>query len=218
MKFGFAASVDARRRELRIPASMSALRKYDSITEEAYLDSPTYGEWQYEYVDGQVYAMAEPTDEHEIICLNIASAISRHLRHRKCKVFNGRKRVRIDFLNRAMHYYPDVMVVCEKEPPRDERFKENPVALVEVLSPTTEGTDIREKMFAYLNTASVNHYVIVSQEKLHITIYRRTQPSEGWEIEELTKMTDVLRLPDLEFEMPVSEIYEKIVFKPVPKD
>jgi len=199
-------------------ALMSALRKYDVLPEEQYLNSPSYGEWQFEYVDGQVYAMAEPTDEHELIALNIASALARHLRNRKCKVFNGKKRVRLDFLNRVFHYYPDVMVVCEKEPPRDDRFKENPVALFEVLSPSTEGTDIREKMFAYLNTASVNHYVIVAQNKVELTIYRRTEPPQGWEIESLTELTDVLRLPDLGFEMRVSEVYEKVEFPPQPPE
>lgn len=197
---------------------MSALRKYASVPEEHYLESPSYAEWRFEYVDGQVYAMADPSDEHELIALNIASALSRHLRNRKCKVFNGKKRVRLDFLNRTLHYYPDVMVVCEKEPPRDERFKENPVALFEVLSPSTEGTDIREKMFAYLNTASVNHYVIVAQDKVEITVYRRTEPPQGWEVETLTALSDVLRLPDLGFEMTVADVYEKIEFPPVAAD
>ncbi len=191
---------------------MSALRKFSTLPEEQYLNSPDYGEWQFEYVDGQVYAMAEPSDEHELIAGSIFARLFAHLRNRKCKVFNGKKRVRLGFLNRVFHYYPDVMVVCEKEPPRDDRFKEDPVALFEVLSPTTEGTDIREKMFAYLNTDSVNHYVIVAQDKMELTIYRRTEPPKGWEIETLTEPTDILRLPDLGFEMPVSEVYAKVEF------
>lgn len=197
---------------------MGVIRKHVSVPEEHYLESPAYAEWRFEYVDGQIYAMADPSDEHELIAGSIFARLFDHLRNRKCKVFNGKKRVRLDFLNRTLHYYPDVMVVCEKEPPRDERFKENPVALFEVLSPSTEGTDIREKMFAYLNTASVNHYVIVAQDKVEITVYRRTEPPQGWEVETLTALSDLLRLPDLGFEMTVAEVYEKIDFPPATPD
>ena len=70
-------------------------------------------------------------------------------------------------------------------------------------------------MFAYLNTLSVLHYVIIAQEKMEVTIYRRTTPPEGWEIETLDKTADLLRLPDLGFEMSVADVYENAV--PVPR-
>jgi Uma2 family endonuclease len=189
---------------------MSAVRKPALITEEEYLTNPrfTESEWRFEYVDGQVYAMADPSDRHEKLAGNLFAALHRHLRGHRCTAFQGRRRVRTGFLNRAFHYYPDVMVVCE-EPARDERYRENPILVVEVLSPSTEATDIREKMFAYLNTASINHYIIIAQEKIEVTVYRRVPQPDGWEVETLDQATDVLRVPDLGFEMSVADIYEK---------
>lgn len=186
---------------------MSALRKLAPTPEEDYLAMPHVEGRRWEFVDGQVYAMSEPTDAHEQIAGNIFAALLNHLRKNKCRVFKGNKRVRIEFLNRIMHYYPDVMVICDP-PSGEERYKENPALVVEVLSPSTEGTDIREKMFAYLNSQSVRHYVIIAQEKMEITIYRRTEPPAGWEVETLDKAADVLRLPDFGFEMKVADVYE----------
>ena len=193
---------------------MSALRKLAPVAEQEYLDLPCEEGRRWEFVDGQVCAMSEPTDAHEIIAGNVFAALVNHLRKHRCRVFKGNKRVRVEFLNRVMHYYPDVMVVCNP-PSGEEQFKENPVLVVEVLSPSTEGTDIREKMFAYLNTQNVLHYVIIAQERMEVTIYRRTTPPEGWEIETLDKTADLLRLPDLGFEMSVADVYENAV--PVPR-
>ena len=187
---------------------MTVIHRPALISEEEYLSSPAYEDWRYEYVGGKVVAMAEPSDRHEIISGNVFGALHQHLRKHPCQVFHGNKRVRTGFLNRAFHYYPDVMVICQTEQP-DPRFKEGPSLVVEVLSPTTENTDIREKMFAYLNTASVQHYVIVAQDKVEITIYRRVSAPENWEVEVLNEGGDILRLPDMAFQMSASDVYER---------
>lgn len=183
---------------------MSAVRKLQWITEDDYLQAEDSSDLPNEFVDGQIIAMASPTDTHEILAGNIFSALNQHLRDHPCRPFAGRMKLRMQYLNRTSHYVPDVMVACDKEP-RDRRFREHPALLVEVLSPSTEGTDIREKMFAYLTIEDLNHYVIVAQDRVEVTIYRRTQ--EGWEVEVLTDAADQLRAPDLGFSMSVAEIY-----------
>lgn len=188
---------------------MSALRKPALASEEEYFATAEASEWRYEYVEGRICAMADPSDAHEAIAGNVFSELNRHLRKHPCNVFKGNKRLRVEFLNRGFYYYPDVMVICEKKQ-GDERFKENPTLVIEVLSPSTENTDIREKMFAYLNSESVNHYVIIAQDKKEITVYRRVPPPDGWEVETLTLDADVLRVPDLDFTMPLTEVYEKV--------
>ena len=184
---------------------MSAVRKLDHLTEEEFLRGEELCDLPNEFVDGKVIAMASPTDTHETIVLNLAAALNEHLGSHPCRVFAGRMKLRMKYLNRLAHYVPDVMVACDKEP-ADRKFREFPVLLVEVLSPTTEGTDIREKMFAYLTIEGLNHYIIIAQDKVEITIYRRTE--SGWEIETLNSLDDVLRAPDLGFAMPVARLYK----------
>ncbi len=190
---------------------MSALRKPALVSEEEYFAITDASELRQEYVNGQVCAMADPSDAHETISGNVFGPLHQHLRKHPCRVFSGNKRVRVAFLNRAFHYYPDVMVICDPKN-GDSRFKENPVLVIEVLSPSTENTDIREKMFAYLNTESVKHYVIIAQEKKEIIVYRRVPPPDGWEVETLTEDADILRVPDLGFSMTLADVYEKVEF------
>jgi len=51
--------------------------------------------------------------------------------------------------------------------------KSKPILLVEVLSPGTALTDRREKLSAYFKLKSLIEYVLISQDKRQVEIYRR---------------------------------------------
>ena len=113
-------------------------------------------------------------------------------------------RVRIAFLNRTIHYIPDVLIACD-DPPRDRRFREQPLAIFEVLSKSTEAIDQREKLLAYTTLASLRHYFIVRQDRVEITHFQRSET--GWEEFTFTKLDQVLEIPEIEFHISVSEGY-----------
>ncbi|MEE8554760.1 MAG: Uma2 family endonuclease, partial [bacterium] len=48
-----------------------------------------------------------------------------------------------------------------------------PCLIVEVLSPTTEATDRREKLLAYQTLPSLREYVLVDQREPHVEVFRR---------------------------------------------
>ena len=66
-----------------------------------------------------------------------------------------------------LFYYPDVVVTCDA-PGGDAYFRTEPRLIVEVLSPTTERTDRHEKLAAYRSCASMQEYMLVSQERMLI--------------------------------------------------
>ena len=113
-------------------------------------------------------------------------------------------RVRLAFLNRTIHYNPDVLVACDN-PPRDRRFREQPLAIFEVLSKSTESTDQREKLLAYTTLVSLRHYFIVRQECIEITHIRRGDA--GCEEFTLTKPDQEIEIPEIEFRLAVGEVY-----------
>ena len=69
-------------------------------------------------------------------------------------------------------YYPDVMVACDRKP-ESTYYREEPILIIEILSPTTERTDRNEKLIVYKNMPTLQEYVIVWQEKMHVEIHRR---------------------------------------------
>lgn len=172
---------------------------------EDYLEGEKLSPVRHEYVGGEVYAMAGSSEEHNLICLNIASALRQHLRGKSCKVFIHDIKVRI-WLNHDLFYYPDVMVSCD---PQDNNryFKHKPKVIVEVLSEGTRRVDEQEKLLAYLRIDSLEEYVLVEQSAMQVTVFRR---SNNWERETLAGPETVLHLASLDFSIPLLEVYEGI--------
>ncbi|MDO8350788.1 MAG: Uma2 family endonuclease, partial [Gallionella sp.] len=135
-------------------------------------------EIRHEYVDGEVYAMAGAGEAHNLIALNIASKLREFVRGGPCRVFISDMKLHVKTWK--AYYYPDVMVTCD---PADSQshFKELPSLIVEVLSPSTESTDRREKMLAYRTLASLREYVLVAADKRQVEIYRRDEQDE-WQL------------------------------------
>lgn len=103
-------------------------------------------------------------------------------------------------------YYPDVMVACD---PRDSDpyFKRFPKVLIEVLSPQTEQTDRREKFLSYIQIETLEEYVLVAQDKLEVTVFRRASKRQP---EVVRQSEDLLRLVSLDFTLPLHAVYEGV--------
>jgi Uma2 family endonuclease len=129
------------------------------------------------------------------------------LRGKPCVAFVNDMKVRIEGAGRDVFYYPDVMVSCG--PLSEPRyFKSDPTVIFEVLSPETESIDRREKYFAYTSLPSLQAYVLVGQEKIEVTVFRRAEP--GWHADYLEARDSVLRLESIGLELPLAVIYDRV--------
>ncbi|MEA3278863.1 MAG: Uma2 family endonuclease [Pseudomonadota bacterium] len=155
---------------------------------------------RHELVDGYLYAMTGATDRHEEIALNLAAALRIHLRGTTCRAYKGDLKIRVadDF------YYPDVFVRCG-EAPGDPYFKTDPVMIAEVLSPGTQRYDRGDKRLAYFSLSTLQEYVLISQDRLQVEVYRRSAPGGA---ERLENAADVLRLQSVDLSIALSELYE----------
>ncbi len=187
--------------------SLAQLRD-DWISPEEYLESELKSEVRHEYLGGRVYSMPGSSDEHNVIALNIAAALHAHLRGKPCRAYINDMKCRIQSVGRDVFYYPDVMVSCGPRVKTDY-FKRDPVIVFEVLSPSTESIDRREKFFAYTSLPTLDAYVLVEQEKIGVTVFRRS--GEGWATEEIEGRDGVLALPRIEMELPLALIYEEVL-------
>lgn len=144
-------------------------QKYQVSVEE-YLDGEQKSEIRYEYIAGEVFAMAGAGEKHNRIAGNFFFHLRAAARGKPCGVFISDMKVRVT--QREAFYYPDVMVACD---PQDAAplYKEAPCLIVEVLSPATETTDRREKLLAYRTLDSLRYYLLVAQDTRRIEIYQR---------------------------------------------
>lgn len=183
---------------------MQAVHSASPISVEEYLAGEQDGDVRHEYIGGLVYAMAGVASRHNTICLNLAVALRSQLRGKPCQVFIVDVKVRLRIANEDIFYYPDLMVTCD---PRDteEYFKRYPKVLIEVLSPSTERVDRREKFLSYTQIESLEEYVLVAQDYLEVTVFRR---ADNWRSEVAKQPQQHLRIPSLDFTLSLSDIYE----------
>ncbi len=124
-----------------------------------------------EYIGGAIHAMSGGTTTHNRIALSIASHLRTKLRGGPCKVFIENVKVRLEASREDIFYYPDVVVSCHPTGVQ-RQFVQLPTLIVEVLSPSTETIDRREKKMNYLQVQTLEEYVLVAQERREVTLFR----------------------------------------------
>ncbi len=178
------------------------------ISVEDYLEGETISPVKHEYIEGEVYAMAGTSDDHNRIVGELITLLTAHLRDSKCEPFFGDIKVRV---TKKVYYYPDVLVSCE-ENPEDPYFRNQPILIIEVTSPSTENIDRREKLLFYQQMPSVQEYAVVDQHKMNVEVHRR-QPSGGWITYYFNERSEVVELASVELFIPLPDLYRRVQFQ-----
>jgi len=181
--------------------NMSVIAKNISVNTDEYLQGELKSNEKHELIDGDVYAMAGASGNHERISLNISRKFGNHLEGLPCEPFGSDMKVKVgsDF------FYPDVIIDCsfdESEP----YYTESPVIIVEVLSKSTRRIDETIKRKAYLTIPSLQEYVLIEQDIVDIEVVRRT---EGWQSKHYF-LGDEVTFESIDLTLSVEEIYLRV--------
>lgn len=132
------------------------------MTLEEYLQFEEHSRVRHEYIAGEIFAMTGVTKRHNRIAGRLYLAFVNHLKGGSCDAYVSDARVKLQ-VNCDIHvYYPDVMVVCDRDS-NEDRYVANPKLIVEVLSTSTAGIDRHEKRVADRGITALEEYVIVAQ-------------------------------------------------------
>lgn len=178
------------------------------ITSADYLAGEQNSPIRHEYLGGQIFAMSGGSEEHNRIALNIASFLRFHLRGSGCKTFIADMKVRIAKKSADIFYYPDVMVTCDSQD-TEKYYKTSPCLIFEVLSPSTQDLDRREKRLNYQSLGSLQEYVLVSQSEIKVEVYRPDR-SGNWSRQTLGN-GDRLELQSVGLTLTMADIYDEVL-------
>ncbi|WGZ95477.1 MAG: Uma2 family endonuclease [Candidatus Thiothrix putei] len=179
------------------------------ITEAEYLEGEKIAEERHEYVDGVLYAMAGASLRHNRIALNIVRALPLQREDgTPCDAYTSDVKVRAR--RHKAFYYPDVVLSCEPNN-MDDCYVEKPCLLVEVTSKSTDWKDRSEKLLAYQALESLQAYLIIVQDKPHVTFYYR-EVDGAWWVSAYDALDQVIMLPCLGTPLSLADIYKGIDF------
>lgn len=186
-------------------------------TVEEYLALEEKSEVRHEFYNGEMYAMAGGTVNHNRLTRRVANLLENQSALKKCSVYT--ENLRVEVVRGIYLPYPDVVVTCHPFDQRpDQTIIRQPRLLVEVLSKSTANHDRGFKWQRYRKMPSLWYYMLVDQYKTTIELFSRIEETDEWINTIYEQAEDVILLSRLKAELSVQAIYESIELIPDPDE
>jgi prevent-host-death family protein len=141
------------------------------IRYEEYLSLVNSSEQRYELIDGEIYLMASPSFNHQIVVNEIAGRFYNYFKGNPCRSLTAPMDVRLfgcaaKFEEDPNVVQPDVMVICDPDKVnQDNKYEGIPTLVVEVLSLSTKGKDMVVKLNLYMKSGVLEYWVVDPDNK-----------------------------------------------------
>lgn len=179
------------------------------MTVDQYLALELENSGRHEYLAGEVFPMISTNARHDAIARRLFSATASHLGRAPWQTFMSDTKVRVKTSTRDYFYYPDLVVILNHNWRLDDgertKFIRSPTLIAEVISPSTENVDRREKAMMYREIPTLEEYMLVAEEESEVVIARRRQ---GWQPVAYNALEDVAEIHSIGLRLPLGHIYE----------
>ena len=189
-------------------------------TIDEYLDLERDAEERHEYLDGTIYTMAGESLAHSDICINLAVTLGTQLKGRDCRATSPNMKVRSGPYikqqknTKGLYSYPDLAIVCGEPQFQDEHtdILLNPTVIIEVLSPSTEAFDRREKLLRYrAQLPTLRDYLLVAQDQPAIEHFHLNEAGY-WQHTVVIGLDASLCLESIDCALNLNEVYDRVKF------
>lgn len=133
-----------------------------------YIEQERISHVKHHYYYGRLIEVAGASLEHNTICGNLIVTLGTALAGTDCRVMPSDMKI---FISQNVGYYPDVVVACGLPLIAFGEALQNPILIVEVLSPSTVAFDRGKKLREYLTIPSLRHILFVEQDSPVIDHY-----------------------------------------------
>lgn len=174
----------------------------EPMTLAAFLAWEERQELRWEFDGFGPVAMPDETYGHASIGIRLQTLLHMALRGKPCRMLGPAMKIKTASGIR----YPDAFVFCSSAS-HTQTVITDPVVVFEVISPFTSRTDRLEKLREYLDTPSIQRYVILEADVIAATVYTRQGPD--FIVSVLTE-DDTLAMPEIEASMPLRAIYADV--------
>ncbi len=179
------------------------------VSPEEYFEMEKNAGNKNEYFNGEIFAMTGASFNHNLIAVNITSALHGALREFPCYVLASDMKIQVE---KAEHYvYPDVSIICdaiEFSRERDDVIT-NPIVLFEVLSDSTKDYDRGSKFMAYRSITSLKDYILVDQYSRHVEHFQKNDAGQ-WVLDEYNSQSDAFIIKSVGVELSLKTIYDRV--------
>ena len=186
--------------------------KYDYVSQEAYLEAEREALEKHEYYQGEIFGMSGASVRHNKIFINCIGELQNRLKGKSCQPYGSDLRIHIP--KNTLYTYPDIVVVCGEPEFLDDEFDTllNPVAIIEILSDSTESYDRGEKFQSYRSIPTLKEYLLVAQYGPHLDKY--VKHGDGfWMLSEASGLDGSITLESIDCPLSLGDVYDKVNFE-----
>ncbi|BCG64689.1 MAG: hypothetical protein methR_P2480 [Methyloprofundus sp.] len=189
---------------------MSTAAETITQSEQQYLENEKTAESKHEYLQGEIWAMAGAGENHVTIAGNLFISLKQQLKGTPCRSYISDMKVKVEHAN--AYFYPDVFVSCNPSDKEQEYYKEHPIFICEVLSPSTEAYDRGDKFKYYQTLASLQEYWLIDAQKMSVDCFTRTQDN-AWVLHSYSIPNQHITIDTLNIKIQLTELYDEVSFK-----
>ena len=181
------------------------------LTAAEYLEIERTAEFRRKFFDGEMFAMAGASYQHNIVKDSLVFELRLRLLGSSCRTSSSDQRVRIDAS--GLYVYPDIVIVCGEPEfaPQDPLSLINPRIIIEVLSNSTQPFDRESKFHHYMKLPSVEEYILVLDYEPLISRYVR-QADGMWGLRMFHSLEETFSLATIPAEIPMADLYRDVTF------
>ncbi|ADH86105.1 Uma2 family endonuclease [Desulfurivibrio alkaliphilus] len=180
------------------------------MTAAEYLQWEPPQQEKHEFIGGELYAMGGASRRHVTVTGNLFAELDRALEGTPCRVYMADMWLQV--VADEVYFYPDVMVTCDSADHRAEQYMCSPIFLAEVLSPSNEIFDRKEKASYYRRLPSLQEFLFIDPDRRSMELYRRNQAGL-WELRDFIAdqpLPHSLPLASLELEIARERIFRNV--------
>jgi len=123
--------------------------------------------------------------------------------------------LRVSVSGTGLYTYPDILVICGKpellEKGNEKGTATNPKVIVEILSPTTQSYDRRDKFAHYRSIPTFCEYLLISQDRMQAEHHVK-QPDGGWLLHVFCGPDAIIALDSIGVRFNLAEAYDGVEF------
>ncbi|MDO9533899.1 MAG: type II toxin-antitoxin system prevent-host-death family antitoxin [Bacillota bacterium] len=190
-------------------------RSTKRVSYDEYMDLVNSSDQRYELIDGEIYLLASPRFNHQVVVNEIAWHFNNYFRGKPCRSLTAPLDVRLfgfatKFEEDPNVVQPDVIVICDEDKVNeDSKYEGIPTLVVEILSPTTKGKDMVTKLNLYMKSG-VSEYWIVNLESKSIIQYSFSQERDIGDLQTFGEGDTIKSTVFEGLEIPLSSVFSEI--------
>jgi Uma2 family endonuclease len=177
------------------------------FTVEEYLAMEKESLEKHEFFRGEIFAMAGASARHNVIFSNLFIGLGIQLKGKPCRPYGSDMRIHV--AENTLFTYPDISIICGEivTSKMDENSATKPLALIEILSPSTKNYDRGGKFKLYRDIPTLKEFIVIESELIGIEAFRVNNHGH-WELEEYRSLDQILEVTSVAVKLALSEIYE----------